>query len=810
MSFAPTAEQQAVIDHRTGTVLVLASVGSGKTTTLARRVAAHLGDGTAPERVLALTFTNRAAEHIRKALAAQVGEEAASRVVVSTFHALCNRILRGFAPQAGLPRGFRILDEDDAMELLSDLGERKAKGAFYTLGAHASAVPAGSATVESWTTGAFSDLAVAPRYCEALLRRGVVDFGGLVLLTRALLTQDAGCHATWSERFDAVLVDEVQDTHMSEYEVLSVLAARAQSLCMVGDLDQTIYGWRGSAPRRLLRAVERDFGPVKSLHLTANFRSTRALLAVADVVAAGISDRESHVVPAPTAAPGERPTLSTFPHERAEAAGIAQRARAARDAGESTREMAVLVRNNFQVQAVAEALQRAGLPATTIEQFRFFRRQEVKDAMALARLVVDRTDEQAARRVVQRLVQGVGRQTYARMLGELPTLGLRVADLLDPQAAAHGDPFWGLDADEVVVLDTETTGVDPETDEVIEIGAQRMRGGQVLPGTADRFSLFVKNTVPLGASERVHGISQAQLDAQGVPPAEAWAAFREFLGSAPIAGHNVAFDRGMIRAGFARHGLSAPMPIVWDSLLLARRLVQGTTSFRLEDLVVFLDIPSRRSHRALDDVLATVTLSERLRQLARPVAAQRRMTFARHAAAVARLRATLDRWASSPLRPGPLIRRITQDALRFKYPNEPHRLEHLATLAQRLDALDDPARSPAQAVADALTRAALSRDVDQLDNTDGVRVVTMHQAKGLEFDRVFVPGLTDGALPGWRALQEGTTEALDEERRVFYVAVTRARKALHLSWSERDHRGREATRSSFLDDLGPHLQEVAP
>jgi DNA helicase-2/ATP-dependent DNA helicase PcrA len=266
----------------------------------------------------------------------------------------------------------------------------------------------------------------------------------------------------------------------------------------------------------------------------------------------------------------------------------------------------------------------------------------------------------------------------------------------------------------------------------------------------------------------------------------------------------------MIQAGFARHGLSAPMPIAWDSLDLARRLVRDTSSFRLEDLVGFFQIPSRRSHRALDDVLATVSLSERLRAIAEPQRALRRAVLVHQGAAVARLRATLDRWTDPPLRPGPLIRRIAKEALRFKYPSEPRRLAHLATLADRLEALDDPDRSPAQAVSLALTRAALSRDTDLLDGTEGVRVVTMHQAKGLEFDRVFVPGLTDGALPGWRALRAGDPASLDEERRVFYVAVTRARKRLHLSLSSQGRRGQSQTPSSFLDDLLPHLDGCLP
>jgi len=797
---APTAEQQAVIDARTGTVLVLAAVGSGKTTTLSHRIAADLADGVPPERVLALTFTNRAAEHLRRGVAGAIGDAAAAALAPSTFHALCNRILRDHAGAAGLPSDFRILDEEDTEELLRELGVSNARGAMYALGKAASMVPLGEASVEMWTRGAFSNRDEARPFVEGLLQRGAIDFGGLVLLTRALLLRDPDCRASWGQRYRSVLVDEVQDTHLSEYEVLSVLAREARSFCLVGDLDQTIYSWRGSAPRKLIAALERDFGPVRRLELTASFRATRALLAVADRVAAGLEDRESRVTAAPSADPGVPPTLHAFDTDADEFAFVADRAAAAVADGEDPRRMAVLVRTNQQVTAASEALAAAGVPCTTIEQFRFFRRAEVKDALALARLVADRSDEQAARRVMRRLVKGVGPRTVREVLDDLAGNGLRMADLLDTPAVQAGDPLWGLSAPEVVVLDTETTGVDPSVDEIIEVAAQRVRGGVPVPGADGRFEALVKNTRPLGDSEAVHGISQARIDADGRDPGQVLTELRRFIGDAPIAGHNVGFDAAMLRAAGDRAGVDLELQVAWDSLDLARRLVR-TDRYTLGHLVEHLGIPYTPTHRALDDVLATVSLGERLARLAQTHAAARRSATLRQAARFGRLRQTLDRWAEDALRPHELVARITAEALRFKYPSEPHRIAHLAELATRLEALDDPSLRPGVALSRVLTHVALVRDVDQLDQADGVRVITMHQSKGLEFDRVWLPGMTDGGLPGWMALKDGTPAAIDEERRVFYVALTRARRALHLTWSRRNARGYATPPSRFLDGL---------
>jgi DNA helicase II / ATP-dependent DNA helicase PcrA len=498
--FCPTPEQQAVIEAQHGTLLVLAAVGSGKTTTLSHRVARALQDGVKAHELLALTFTNRAADHMREALAKAVGARVASQVTLSTFHALCNRILRQHAERAGLPTDFRILDEDDAEELMRELGMDQPRKALYAIHADASAVPLGEASVELWATGGFSPRGDARIYVEALGERGAVDFAGLVLLTRALLLRDADCRALWGDRFSSVLVDEVQDTHLSEYEVLSVLAANARSFCLVGDLDQTIYGWRGSAPQTLLARLDRDFGPVHKLELTANFRATRALLAVADRLAEGLSNRVSHVLAPDGADQGERPTLHAYATEAEEHAAIARSMGARLAAGADARQLAVLVRTNQQVGDVGQAFAEQGVPATTVEQFRFYRRAEIKDALALARLVYDRGDEQAARRVARRLVRGVGERTVRRILDEAATCGLRLADLLNQRAVDEGDPLWGLGTPDVVVLDTETTGIQAGRDEVIEVAAQRLRGGRISPASHDRMAALLKNTQPLAAT----------------------------------------------------------------------------------------------------------------------------------------------------------------------------------------------------------------------------------------------------------------------------------------------------------------------
>lgn len=813
VAHTPTPQQQAVIDRREGTTVVLAAVGSGKTTTLSHRLAAALTDAppVRPERVLAVTFTNRAARHMRESLAEVIGENTAQRVILSTFHALCVRILRSDPPGAGLSADFRILDEDDTAELLGELSVSAPTKAMYALGRAASAVPLGGCHVADWHQGLVGGFDWGPAYARALQLRGAVDFAGLVYLTRALLTDVPDAAGRWSTAFDLVQVDEVQDTHVSEYEVLRVLAAQARSLCLVGDLDQTIYSWRGSAPKALLHHLQADFGPVETLSLTRNFRSTRRLLAVADAVAAEMPDRASDMEPATSSVDGAWPTLTTYSTQDREAEGIARHIGRAVAAGTDPERIAVLVRTHADLATIAAALAQAAVPHTTLEQFKFYRRAEIKDALAVARLVSDPHDDVAARRVARRMVRRVGPATLARIVDEGAPAGLRLTDLLDEDTVQQGDPMWRLESADCVVLDTETTGFDPDSDEVIEVAAVRLRGGKVSDDPQDRFEALLRNTVPVGASEEVHHISDARLREEGEDAAVVLRRLADWMGRQSIAGHNVAFDVRMLQGHARRLGIELPLTVRFDTLHYARRLVHHTRDHKLGTLVEALDIEHIPTHRALDDVLATAQLAAVLAERGRTGRARRWAVLQREAPLFAKLRAALDRWRRAGLRPGKLVRRICDEVLRYRGDDGPARIARVHELSRRLDALDRPELSASQALQQTLDRAALVREVDALATTPGVRVLTIHQSKGLEFDHVYVPALTEPGLPSWFALRDSTPDdssPIDEERRLFYVAITRARLQLHLSHHQRGRRGSRRP-SRFLAGLTQVVRPIA-
>ncbi|MFQ6098824.1 MAG: UvrD-helicase domain-containing protein [Armatimonadota bacterium] len=272
MADFPDEEQRQVIEHLHGPVLVLAPVGTGKTTVMAARLARELeSGGVPPDGTLCVSFTNRAAGEVRRRIETTLGERA-REAHVFTFHGLCAWILRQEAGDLGFAPDFVIYDYADSPDLLDDVyrefGVReslpKAKDFFWELSQRKSNAPpedlrlAGPPPLFRGENPIRER--VAERYHHILEERNALDFADLIHRVRAMLHRLRDKRRRWEERFDWIQVDEVQDTHFSEYDVVSRLARRTRNLAFFGDVDQTIYEWRGSKPDEVLREFRRDFG----------------------------------------------------------------------------------------------------------------------------------------------------------------------------------------------------------------------------------------------------------------------------------------------------------------------------------------------------------------------------------------------------------------------------------------------------------------------------------------------------------------------------------------------------------------------
>lgn len=433
-------EQRDAVEHGEGPLLVLAGAGSGKTRVLTARAARLIGEGLEPTRLLAVTFTNKAAGEMRERIEGLIGSSTRG-LWIGTFHSVAARILRMEAPHTSRTRAFTIYDEDDSIRTLKDVMEstgydpkRWAPRALRGRISNAKNALMGPAEYESEAFDLLSEVVakVYPAYQRELVRRNAYDFDDLLFETVRLLETVEGVRGRYAARFAYVLVDEYQDTNHAQYRMVKALASRHGNLCVVGDDDQAVYGWRGADIRNILD-FEADFPGAHVVRLERNYRSTGSILEVANSVISRNLARKPKRLHTEREA-GDPIEVVRCDDERAEAAWVSSQI----EAGRGTRglnEFAVLYRTNAQSRAFEEAFRRAGIPYRIVGGVPFYERREVKDVIAYLRLLVNPADDIAFLRAVGWPRRGVGAKSLER-LEELARAGGDAGETVEPLALA--------------------------------------------------------------------------------------------------------------------------------------------------------------------------------------------------------------------------------------------------------------------------------------------------------------------------------------------------------------------------------------
>jgi DNA helicase II / ATP-dependent DNA helicase PcrA len=407
------AQREAVL-HRDGPLLILAGAGSGKTRVITCRIAHLIGEGHAsPGEVLAVTFTNKAAEEMRERVSALVGDDA-SGVWLSTFHALCARLLRREAPKIGLSRDFVIYDSSDQVAVVRqaerELGiDDKFVPPRMALSriSHAKNRMEGPESLRgSWNVRDEQIAKVYERYVEALRDATALDFDDLLLKTVELFEQSEQAREFYARKFRYIMVDEYQDTNRPQYLLIRRLAGIHRNLAVVGDPDQSIYKWRGADLRNILD-FERDFPDAATVRLEQNYRSTQTILDAASAVISQNRNRKDKRLWTDRAG-GSKIVAYRGNDEIEEADFIVRSLKKAR-AEDVEGTLAVLYRTNAQSRAIEDALTREGLPYKIIGGVRFYERKEIKDALAYLKLIINPHDDVSLRRVINVPARGVGK-----------------------------------------------------------------------------------------------------------------------------------------------------------------------------------------------------------------------------------------------------------------------------------------------------------------------------------------------------------------------------------------------------------------
>jgi len=667
-SFADTelnASQRAAIEHQGGPLLILAGAGSGKTRVIAYRVTELLRRGFDSERIMAVTFTNKAAGELRERVEAlgiryglfsadpydgYAGPGGVRRARglprwLGTFHSIGARLLRRLADRAGLPPDFVILDEDDTLRVCKEICQEeridetamppRALRSFIDRAKNQGLLPS-----EYRGHDYFTDLVAKlyPLYQDRLLKLGAADFGDLLMWPVVLCDRDPELAALLGRRFQHVLVDEFQDVNQVQYRLLRHVAGHSRNLVVVGDDDQAIYGWRG-ADVRLILDFERDWPEVRIVKLEENYRSSQVILDAAHAVVARNSHRHDKRLYTKKEG-GERIICYEALDERREALYVANTILLLQhEQGYLPGDFAVIYRTNAQSRVLEESLRACDIPYTVIGGARFYDRAEVKDVLAYLRLCHNPADELALRRVINVPARGIGDKTVTR---------------LEAQARLGGIPLW--QAVQNAVDDAD-----------------------LLPAaTRKRLANFV--TLIEGLRRTAAESTVTQLS-------------REVLSRT---GYLARFSNDDPEDESRKENV---MELLGSIEQLERELLQQSAS----------------AQKADTSDLETISDEDR----------------------------------------------------------------------RAADLFDDIATGPLT-LGDYLTRVALASGDDRGEGIKGVQLMTAHAAKGLEFQVVLVTGLEDGLFPSLRTTSDSDAEReqrLSEERRLCYVAMTRARERLFLTYA---------------------------
>jgi DNA helicase-2/ATP-dependent DNA helicase PcrA len=777
-------EQRAAVEATEGPLLILAGAGSGKTRVITSRIAWLIEEkGVAPDSILAVTFTNKAASEMADRVDRLLGHTSLAKPLIATFHSLCVRMLRRDIEAlkvkgVGLTRSFAIYDENDQAAIVKQIMRRMGLDIKQL-------TPRTVLGRISWAKNHMVDpqdyylgskdpngeriAHIYKEYTAELRKNNALDFDDLLLEAVRLLKVSAETRERYQRRYRYVLVDEYQDTNRPQYELMKLLAGEHKNVCAVGDEDQSIYSWRGADIRNILE-FEKDFPNARIVRLEQNYRSTQNILEAAGAVVSNNIRRKGKKLWTDRQG-GSLIGYYEAPDGENEALFIADKIQAfLRHAGSSeTQEparAAVLYRTNSQSRLVEEALRRYNIKYSMVGGFSFYERAEIKDVLAYLRLVRNPHDSMALNRVINTPVRGIGATTLATLerlaletgSSTWDALGAAINNrLINTRALMALDSFRQLILDAQAMMDPDFAGklAADVAESDADAGDAGFAFGASSP-TPEEHQAVADALESAGASDFNFGGNADQLPLLDVasfnPFAEA--PKRPFL-KMPKQPASPPTETGVPQVPGPRGQVFVRG--VEDSILGPGMEAESPTD------------PDQNQEKPFRKPGDPATLPELIKFI-------------------------IDRTG--------YIKALETEAT----PEAFSRIENLKELANA--AHDAEVRG--ETLADFLDHAALASDADQYDPGARVTLMTLHSAKGLEFPLVFLAGLEEGLFPHSRTLNN--PEELEEERRLCYVGMTRAMDTLILTRANfRRRYGNDSPEMSipsrFLEEVPSQLIE---
>lgn len=852
MSITFNKKQQQVINELNQNILLSAGAGTGKTNVLSYRVANILNKNRAnADEILCLTFTNKACRELKNRITSQLDFETANKITIRTIHGFAYQVITTTAKKAQtIFKEFVIFDDEDQKTLIrqtianfpkaraldiqyivnciEQLKQERALKHIYTKDIEDDYTTIYHQHLKFNKTFnqqqndnltkffQFDGLNIIINYELALQQMHGLDYKDLIANAYRLF-QDENICSSWRKRYKYIMIDEMQDTSSFEYTMLENLFP-ANNIMLCGDEFQTIYEWRGSNPQKILTAFTEKYNPL-IINFNENYRSTRLLLEMAYNTLINLFHKEtiSHSYAknllSKSSELGHKIELKQANSLANEAQWIFQNIVNLLPLVKTPTQIAILVRQNNYLQNLTLHLnylaniynqknQETPIHFIQIDNIRFFKRQEIKDVLSIMKYLINPNDYLSLQRILINLIPNIGIRTIKQISSaEYLQNGLRLSDFINanfqnPNYEPFSDLISAYLSKDIIVFDIEGTGTDIFADNIIQLSAIKIRKGKKIA----EFNRYLKSDKPVGDSEKVHHISDEYLQTHGENPKLVLQEFCQFIQYAIITGHNIrGYDMDILNQNLLKYNLK-PVDfsnINFDTLDLVRRFYPNLPNHKLEFLSNHFQFETKSNHNSLDDVFATWELLHKLLEdKIIPTAKKRSELINKQKNKfihVAQIFQKLHNILNDNLLLENLITQIVKefDLVNIYKANATQdgavRLENIRNLF-RLAKVELNSHRGTNGIKELLQYASLSNtDLDSLTSSHPkIPIITIHQAKGLEFDYEFLAGMNDDIFPSYFSTRNGSIT--EEEKRLFYVAITRAKKALFLSSSGRPSR----------------------
>lgn len=847
MSITFNKKQQQVINELNQNILLSAGAGTGKTNVLSYRVANILNKSRAnADEILCLTFTNKACRELKNRITSQLDFETANKITIRTIHGFAYQVITTTAKKAQtIFKEFVIFDDEDQKTLIrqtianfpkaraldiqyivnciEQLKQERALKHIYTEDIEADYTTIYHQHLKFNKTFnqqqsdnltkffQFDGLNIIINYEFALQQMHGLDYKDLIANAYRLF-QDENICSSWRKRYKYIMIDEMQDTSSFEYTMLEKLFP-ANNIMLCGDEFQTIYEWRGSNPQKILTAFTEKYNPL-IINFNENYRSTKLLLEMAYNTLINLFCKETILhsyaknLLSKSSELGHKIELKQANSLANEAQWIFQNIVNLLPLVKTPTQIAILVRQNNYLQNLTLHLnylaniynqknQEAPIHFIQIDNIRFFKRQEIKDVLSIMKYLINPNDYLSLQRILINLIPNIGIRTIKQISSaEYLQNGLRLSDFINanfqnPNYEPFSDLISAYLSKDIIVFDIEGTGTDIFADNIIQLSAIKIRKGKKIA----EFNRYLKSDKPVGDSEKVHHISDEYLQTHGENPKLVLQEFCQFIQDAIITGHNIrGYDMDILNQNLLKHNLK-PVDfsnINFDTLDLVRRFYPNLPNHKLEFLSNHFQFETKSNHNSLDDVFATWELLHKLLEdKIIPTAKKRSELINKQKNKfihVAQIFQKLHNILNDNLLLENLIAQIVEEfnLVNIYKANATQdgaiRLENIRNLF-RLAKAELNSHRGTNGIKELLQYASLSNtDLDALTSSHPkIPIITIHQAKGLEFDYEFLAGMNDDIFPSYFSTRNGSIT--EEEKRLFYVAITRAKKALFLSSS---------------------------